>query len=111
MRIIRLLIVSLLIIGIFGYTKKDPNLTGQIACEKIDTTTEKTAGRCSVGNMNLGDDYRCCLDKTNGKCVYLQDNGDAISDYADENSVKIDCSSMNLSLQFATFFAIFLFFI
>lgn len=111
MKIIRLLIVSLLIIGIFGYTKKDPNPIGTTTCEKIDVSVEKSAGRCSVANMNLGDDHRCCYDKTKGVCVYLQDNGDAISEYADQQKSKVDCSSSSLSLTVSTFFALFLFFI
>ena len=111
MKIIRLLILSLLIIGIFGYTKKDPNPIGTSACELIDVSVEKTAGSCSVANMNLGDDYRCCYDKTKGKCVYLQDNGDAISEYADAQNSKVDCSSSTISLNIATFFSLFLLFI
>lgn len=113
MKAFSLILLITIIVGIFC---ADPNSKGQSACEKITVSSGTlTPGHCSVANMDLGDNFRCCLIyNTNGTsfCNYLEDDGDEISKKGKESGVKeIDCISSILRFQIISLFIVFCLFL
>ena len=105
----------LIITGILGTFCAEANSKGQNACEKIPSSDTLTAGHCSVANMNLGDNFRCCLikyDSGNPNCTYLEDDGDVISQMGKKSGIKeIDCISSILRFQVISLFIVFCLFL
>lgn len=76
-----------------------PNIIGTYACNNITVDADHKK-KCTVANMNLGDDFRYCYVEDHTNCEYLPDDGDELKSKAKEFGKKIDCSSQMLSSSF-----------
>lgn len=81
-----------------------PNQRGVDACENIPVDSDHKK-KCTIANMNLGDDYRCCYVEGLTNCRYFPDDADELKTKASELNAKIDCSSQKLT--FSLIFLIF----
>ena len=94
---------SFLLFALLGLilTKKTytPNQRGIDACEHIPVDSDHKK-KCTIANMNLGDDHRCCYVEGLTTCRYFPDDADELKSKASELKAKIDCSSQQLNFSF-----------
>lgn len=73
------------------------NESGKRACEKL-VADSNLHEKCTVANMNLGDDFRCCYVEGQSNCQYFPDDADQIKNKtkSEFNGAKVDCSSSQI---------------
>ena len=94
------IVILFSLLGLFLCEKTyTPNIIGQYACQNITVDAEHKK-KCTIANMNLGDDYRCCYVEGETNCYYFPDDGDKLKEEAKSRNKKIDCSSSMLTYSF-----------
>ena len=103
------IVILFALLGLFlSKTIPEPNILGQYACGNITVDADHKK-KCTVANMNLGDEHRCCYVEGKTNCYYFPDDGDKLKEEAKNLNAKIDCSSSMLTYSILSSMILFMF--